>query len=196
LRVAGILKIKLDAKETKETLCKKIEKARNAMIAPKPKPVAPPKPTRKEVAQQKKNTKKEEVLKKRALNDDSIKKDIIKLYGKRWMTKYKNVMPSINNDVKEMKEKLNKLGKRNALGVPFKKDADVLKKRLVNRWKSERERNLEKKMIMNQLNVNGVPRNLVTQYRNAATNFIMTRGPTMKQLQNYKKTWINLRTKR
>jgi hypothetical protein len=71
-----------------------------------------------------------------------------------------------------------------------------VKKRLVNRWKSERERTLEKKVIMNQINVKNVPRNLVTQYRNAATNFIMTKGPTAKQLENYKKTWINLRKKR
>jgi hypothetical protein len=72
---------------------------------------------------------------------------------------------------------------------------DLVKKRLVNRWKNERGRNLEKKVIMNQLNVNGVPQKLVTQYRSAATNFIMTKGPTAKQLENYKKTWINLRNK-
>jgi hypothetical protein len=48
---------------------------------------------------------------------------------------------------------------------------------------------------MNQLNVTGVPQKLVTQYRSAATNFIMTKGPTAKQLENYKKTWINLRNK-
>ena len=197
LRVAGILKIKLDSKETKTTLCKKIEAVRNAKVAPKPKPkTPPPKPTRMNVAQKKRNIKKQTVIKKRSLNDESIKKDIVKMYGKRWMSRYKNVMPSLNSDVKEMKTRLNKLSKRNAIGVPFKKDADELKKRLVNRWKSERGRNLEKKIIMNQLNVNGVPRNLVTQYKNAATNYIMTQGPTMKQLETYKKTWINLRKTR
>jgi len=191
LRVAGILKIKLDAKETKATLCKKIEKARNAMIAPKPKskPKTPP-PSRKEVAQQKKNVKRREVIKKRGLNDNSIRKDIVELYGKRWMARYKNVMPSLNNDVKEMKVRLNKLSSGNKRGIPFKKDVDLLKKRLVNRWKSERGRFLEKKVIMNQLNVNGVPKNLVTQYRSAATNYIMSRGPTAKQLELYKNAWI------
>ena len=196
MRVAGILKIKLDPKETKATLCKKIEAVRNVKAAPKPKPkTPPPKPTRKEVAQQKRNVKKEEVIKKRGLNENSIRKDIEKLYGKRWMSRYKNVMPSLNNDVREMKARLNKLKTGNKMGIPFKKDADLLKKRLVNRWKSERERNLEKKVIMNQINVSGVPRNLVAQYRSAATNFIMTKGPTAKQLENYKKTWINLRNK-
>ena len=197
LRVAGILKIKLDSKETKTTLCKKIEAVRNAKVAPKPKPkTPPPKPTRMNVAQKKRNIKKQTVIKKRSLNDESIKKDIVKMYGKRWMSRYKNVMPSLNSDVKEMKTRLNKLSKRNAIGVPFKKDADELKKRLVNRWKSERGRNLEKKIIMSQVNANGVPRNLVTQYKNAATNYIMTQGPTMKQLETYKKTWINLRKTR
>jgi hypothetical protein len=191
LRVAGILKIKLDPKETKVTLCKKIEKARNAMIAPKPKPKTPP--TRKEVAQQKKNVKKEAAIKKRGLNENSIRRDIEKLYGKRWMTRYKNVMPSLNNDVKEMKARLNKLKTGNKMGVPFKKDVDILKKRLVNRWKNERGRNLEMKVIGNQLNVTGVPNRLVVQYKNAATNYIMKNGPTMKQLEKYKKTWINLR---
>jgi hypothetical protein len=194
LRVAGILKIKLDSKETKATLCKKIENARNAMLAPKPKPKTPP-PSRKEVAQKKRNVKKERVIKKRGLNENSIRKDIIKLYGKRWMDRYKNVMPSLNNDVKEMKMRLNRLKMGNKQGIPFKKDVDLVKKRLVNRWKNDRGRNLEKKVIMNQVNVKGVPQKLVTQYRSAATNFIMTKGPTAKQLENYKKTWINLRNK-
>ena len=194
LRVAGILKIKLDPKETKVTLCKKIEKARNAMIAPKPKPKTPP--TRKEVAQQKKNVKKDAAIKKRGLNENSIRRDIEKLYGKRWMTRYKNVMPSLNNDVKEMKERLNKLKTGNKMGIPFKRDVDILKKRLVNRWKNERGRNLEMKVIGNQLNVTGVPNRLVVQYKNAATNYIMKNGPTMKQLEKYKNTWINLRKNR
>ena len=193
LRVAGILKIKLDPKETKVSLCKKIEKARNAMIAPKPKPKPP---TRKEVAQQKKNVKKEVVIKKRGLNENSIRRDIEKLYGKRWIDRYKNVMPSLNNDVKEMKMRLNKLKTGNKMGVPFKKDVDTLKKRLVNRWKNERGRNLEMKVIGNQLNVTGVPNRLVVQYKNAATNYIIKNGPTMKQLEKYKKTWINLRKNR
>jgi hypothetical protein len=194
LRVAGILKIKLDAKETKASLCKKIEAVRNVKVAPKPKPRTPP-PSRKEVAQKKRNVKKEQVIKKRGLNENSIRKDIVKLYGKRWMDRYKNVMPSLNNDVKEMKMRLNKLKMGNKQGIPFKKDVDLVKKRLVNRWKNERGRNLEKKVIMNQLNVRNVPKNLVTQYRSAATNYIMKNGPTIKQLENYKKTWINLRKK-
>src|SRR5210317_2181010 len=196
LRVAGILKIKLDAKETKASLCKKIEAVRNAKVAPKPKPKPrTPPPSRKEVAQKKRNVKKEQVIKKRGLNENSIRKDIVKLYGKRWMDRYKNVMPSLNNDVREMKMRLNRLKTGNKQGIPFKKDVDLVNKRLVNRWENERGRNLEKKVIKNQLNVTGVPTPIVPQYRKAATNYIMKNGPTIKQLENYKKTWINLRKK-
>ena len=220
LRVAGILKIKLDPKETKATLCKKIEKVRNTMAAPKPKPkTPPPKPTRKEVAKQKENAKVQQVIKKRGLNENSIRRDLVKLYGSRWMDRYKNVMPSLDNDVKAVKVMIRKFmannaspngnngnrrsaspnennGKTNRSGLPFKTNIDKIKKRMVSNWKMERRQELEKKVIRNQLNVNNVPRNLVTQYRNAATNFIITKGPTMKQLQDYKKTWINLRMKR
>ena len=104
-------------------------------------------------------------------------------------------MPSLNNDVKEMKMRLNRLKTGNKQGIPFKKDVDTLKKRLVDRWKTERGRNLEKKVVRNQLNVAGVPNKLVAQYRDAAANYIMKNGPTMKQLEKYKKTWINLRNK-
>ena len=196
-RVAGILNIKLDPKETKATLCAKIEKVRNTMAAPKPKPkTPPPKPTRKEVAKQKEVVKTQQVIKKRGLNENSIRRDLVKLYGSRWMNRYKNVMPSLDNDVKAVKVKINELNKGNKLGLPFKKNVDTIKKDMVSNWKMERRQELEKKVIRNQLNVNNVPRKLVTQYRNAATNFIITKGPTMKQLQDYKKTWINLRMKR
>jgi len=191
LRVAGILKIKLDPKETKVTLCKKIEKVRNAMVAPKPKPKTPP--TRKEVAKQKQTNKVQQVIKKRGLNENSIRRDLVKLYGSRWMNRYKNVMPPLNNDVKAIKAKINQLNKGNKLGVPFKKNVDAIKRDMVSNWKMERRQELEKKFIGSQLNVTNVPRNLVTQYRNAATNYILTKGPTMKQLANHKKTWLNAR---
>ena len=194
LRVAGILNIKLDPNETKATLCKKIEKVRNAMTAPKPKPKTPPsKPTRKEVAKQKEVVKVQQVVKKRGLNENSIRRDLVKLYGSRWMNRYKNVMPSLDNDVKAIKVKINQLNKGNKLGLPFKKNVDAIKRDMVSNWKLERRQELEKKFIGSQLNVTNVPRNLVTQYRNAATNYILTKGPTMKQLANHKKTLLNAR---
>ena len=190
LRVAKILKIQLDEKETKATLCKKIEKVRNAMTAPKPKPKTPPtkKVVRQEKAQEKKVVRTNQVMKKRGLDDNSIRKDIVKLYGKRWMDRYK---PSLNNDVREMTIRLGKMSGGNKMGIPFKKNVDDVKKALVNKWKRERGRNLEKKYIMNSLNVSGIPRNMVNTYRARATNYIMIHSPTKTQLVKYKKTWLN-----
>jgi hypothetical protein len=192
LRVAKILKIQLDDKETKTTLCKKIEKARNAMIAPKPKPKTPPpkKVVRQQKAQEKKAVKTNQVMKKRGLNDNSIRKDIIKLYGKRWMDRYKNVMPSLNSDVREMTVRLGKMTGGNKAGIPFKKNIDEVKKNVVNRWKSDRVRDLEKKVIVNNLNVSGIPRNMVTSYKSNALNYIMTHKPTTAKLEKYKKNWL------
>jgi hypothetical protein len=189
LRVAKILKIQLDEKETKITLCKKIEKARNNMIAPKPKPNTPP--TKKVVAEKKKVVRTEQVMKKRGLNGNTIRKDIIKLYGKRWMDRYKNVMPSLNNDIREMTVRLGKMTSGNKMGIPFKKNVDDVKKNIVNKWKRERARNLEKKFIMNSLNVSGIPRNMVTAYKNSATNYILIHKPTNTKFARYKKTWLN-----
>jgi hypothetical protein len=193
LRVAKILKIQLDEKETKATLCKKIEKARNSMLAPKPKPKTPPakKVVRQQKAQEKKVVRTEQVMKKRGLDDNSIRKDIVKLYGKRWMDRYKNVMPSLNNDVREMTIRLGKMSGGNKAGIPFKKNVDDVKKALVDKWKRERGRNLEKKYIMNSLNVSGIPRNMVNTYKARATNYIMIHSPTKTQLEKYKKTWLN-----
>jgi len=112
VRVAGILKITLDEKETKKSLCKKIEKVRNNLAKPKPKPVAPPKPTKREVQREKTNVKvgmkKAEVMKKRGLDENSIRKDITKLYGDKWLKRYK---PNLNQDVRNMKSALNAITK-------------------------------------------------------------------------------------
>jgi hypothetical protein len=112
----------------------------------------------------------------------------VKLYGKKWMDRYK---PSLNNDVREMTIRLGKMSGGNKMGIPFKKNVDDVKKALVNKWKKERVRNLEKKYIMNSLNVSGIPRNMVNAYRVRATNYIMIHSPTKTQLAKYKKTWLN-----
>ena len=203
LRVARLLNITLDPKETKSTLCKKIEAVRNAKLAPKPKTPPQPQLSRQNLSKQKELAKREQVMKKRSLNENSIRRDIINLYGKRWMNRYKNVMPSIDNDVKVVRAAINQYNKTNKLGLPFKKNIDLIKKEYVMTWKSQRGANLEVLVqrnelnrIKNQLNINNVPRNLVTQYRNSALNFIKTQKPTAKQLSSFKRTWLNLRMKR
>jgi hypothetical protein len=165
------MKIDVNAKDTKDTICKKLETAQkilaNAKASPKPKPKPVP-PV------------------KKGFDENSIRKDISKLYGKRWMQQYKNVMPSINNDVREMKARLNKMP-----GKPLKRNINQVKKQLVEKWKNQRKRDLDKKLILKSLNVNGIPRNMVNAYKTGALNYIMTHKPTKAKLARYKKTWVN-----
>ena len=187
LKTAAIMKINVSANETKDAICKKIEAAQKiltkAKATPKPKTASPKKP----------NT---TVLKKRGLDENSIRKDIVKLYGKRWMDQYKNVMPSLNNDVREMKTQLNKMTSGNKSGVPFKKNVDQVKKQVVDKWKDQRKRDLNKKRILNSLNVNGIPRNMVAAYKKSALNYINVHQPTKAKLAKYKKTWLNNKNKK
>lgn len=186
LNTATIMKIDVNTKDTRDVICNKIEKVQKMLenaktkvkLTPTPKTVSPKKPNM-------------AVLKKRGLDENSIRKDIVKLYGKRWLGQYKNVMPSLNNDVREMKTRLNKLSSGNRAGVPFKKNVDQAKKKLVENWKNQRKRDLEKKMIMKTLNVNGIPRNMVSTYKNNALNYIMVHKPTGAKLVKYKKAWLN-----
>jgi TATA-box binding protein (TBP) (component of TFIID and TFIIIB) len=186
MRVAMILKIPLTTSETKISLCRKIQMARNNLSAPKPK--TPPPPTKKDVKKMQMNTKRAEILKKRGLDDNSIRKDIVKLYGDTWVKRYN---PSLNDDVKNMKRALSILNKGNKLGIPFKKNVDDIKKKVVGRWKFERKENLEKKYLSNKINVSGINYNLRNAYRRAAVNYIMSqKGPVSnKKLNAYKKSW-------
>src|SRR6056300_1603190 len=107
IRFAKIMKVNVNAKNDKMTIAKKLEKERNTIAAkpktpPRPKPKPAPKPSRKNITQQKRNAEREKVIKKRGLDEASIRRDIMRLYGKRWMTRYK---PSIENDVREMERK-------------------------------------------------------------------------------------------
>ena len=192
LRVAAILKIRPDAKETKTSLCKKIEKIRNNLAAPKPKSPPKPKPTKKNVVAAKRNVKKAEVMKKRGLDENSIRKDVKKLYGDKWIKRYQ---PNLNQDVRNMKSALNAINKGNKTGVPFKKDVDQVKKNVVSRWKMERRRELERKYLMNKVNVTGVAFNIRNDYRRAAANYIMSKKtpPSNKKMAEYRNYWLKFR---
>jgi hypothetical protein len=91
---------------------------------------------------------------KRRLSNDAIKQDLEKEYGKRWMKKYKNVMPSLNTDVTEIKKRINALSSKNKnkAGVPFKSAVNKIKKNSVRTWKFIREKKLNNKL--NNLNNN------------------------------------------
>src|SRR6056300_429021 len=193
LRIAAILKIKPDEKETKASLCKKIQSVRNNLAKPKPKPPPPPpKPTKRNVVAAKRNVKKTEIMKKRGLDENSIRKDVKKLYGDKWMNRYK---PNLNQDVRNMKSALNAINKGNKLGIPFKKDIDQVKKNVVTRWKMERKRELERKYLMNKVNVTAIAFNLRNAYKRAAANYIMSKKtpPSNKKMTEYRNYWLKFR---
>lgn len=197
-RIATVMKIPLTGKEKKADICKLIEKARNNISV---KPVVKP-PSPRTIKQKVKNSKliaKEinrqfkmnNIEMKRRLNTNSIRNDLTKLYGSKWMNRYK---PNLNNDIASVQNKINTIQKKNKLGVPFKRDIDAIKKRLVEQWKKDRVRNLEKNLV----NVTGVGYNLRDAYRRAAMNFVTNlysnkKRATAKRLSEFKKNWLKFR---
>ena len=126
--------------DTVETICKKLN-------IPTPLPVNVKKVEKVAKAVNKKDKAKGKVLETRGLTNTGIKKDIEKLYGKKWMNTYRNVMPSINSDVTELKKRINAANiKKNKAGVPFKLGVNDIKRRTVSEWKMQRKKNLNNKL--------------------------------------------------
>jgi hypothetical protein len=172
--------------DTIKTLCEKLKldvNKRNANIAEK-------KRANKALnAELKREAKLGNIEKRRKLNINGIKNDILKLYGPRWMKKYGKVM-NINKDVEEMSNLLNNASTKknlvNKKGILRKMPANDIKKNLVSEWKKERALEYNKKLIKNEYGKHG----------SAVVNYILTRKPTKTQIKNfiekYKKTRANL----
>ncbi|MBT6184270.1 MAG: hypothetical protein HOI07_05935 [Betaproteobacteria bacterium] len=153
--VAMTKNISVSDTDTVDTLCEKLKM---------------PAPVRRQPSKTKTATKTANITannyKKRGLNNASVKSNIEKLYGDKWMTKYKNVMQPLNKNVVEMQKIINALNlKKNKKGVPFKKGVDQVKKTTVRTWKSQRKVELNKKL--NELN-NAFAKNL-ENFMNVAT---------------------------
>jgi len=90
-----------------------------------------------------------------------------------------------------MKSALNAITRGNKMGVPFKKNINETKKKVVNRWKMERRRELERKYLMNTVNVTSIANSLKNDYRRAAANYIMKQKtpPSKKKMDDYRKYW-------
>ena len=204
IRITTVMKIVLTGKEKKNDLCKLIEKARNNIDnKPVVKPLSPgalkqkeknAKEISKNISQQMKIN---DIEIKRRLNENSIRNDLGKLYGSKWMNRYK---PTLTQDVKMVQNKIRNISNtnKNKLGVPFKRTIDTIKKQLVSNWKMQRKRDLEKKYLNNKLNVNGVNANLKNAYRRAAVNYMMNLTNTKKKIDaekmnRYKKQWLKTR---
>ena len=191
---AALLKINTSGKQTKDALCKQIEKTRNNLAKPKPPP--PPKPTKRNVQKEKKAQVQTEKMKERVkrvgLDDNSIRKDLEKQYGKVWMNRYK---PNLTQDVRNIKNAVSRVGANNrnkALGVPKKMVVDQIKKDMIKNWKMQRKRNLERNYVMKNVNVTGVPNNMKNKWRQAAANEALRRNKilTAKQFAALKKKWL------
>ena len=137
----------------------------------------------------KNNAKNAVTEKKRRLNTNSIRNDIIKLYGPRWMKKYKNVM-NIEKDVKDMTNLLNNASKESNLtnkrGILKKMPANDIKRGQVSEWKQARALQYKKKLIQKEYGKHG----------NAVVNYILTHSPTKTKIKEfikkYEKTRANL----
>lgn len=132
--------------DTVDTICKKLN-------IPKPLPTNVKKIEKAAKAANKKVKAQSKVLETRGLTNKAIKKDIQKLYGKKWLNTYKNVMPSLNSDVTELKKRINAANiKKNKAGVPFKMGVNAIKRQTVSEWKMQRRQKLNNKL--NALNNN------------------------------------------
>lgn len=99
------------------------------------------------------NTKVAGIMEKRRLTNNTIKQNLTTLYGKKWMNTYATVMPSLNENVAEIKKRIDALNlKKNKQGLPFKKEVNALKKSSVRDWKLMRKKTLNNKL--NALNNN------------------------------------------
>jgi len=127
--------------------------------------------------------------KKRRLNTNSIRNDILKLYGPRWLKKYKSVM-NIEKDVRDVTNILNRAAKEknlvNKKGILKKMPANDIKREQVSEWKQERVAEYEKKLIKKEYG----------KYGNVVVNYILTHKPTKTKIkafiQKYEKTRANL----
>lgn len=172
--------------DTIKTLCEKLKldvNKRNTNVAEK-------KRANKALnAELKREAKLGNIEKRRKLNLNGIRNDILKLYGPRWIKKYGKVM-NINKDVEEMSNLLNNASTKknlvNKKGILRKMPANDIKKNLVSEWKKERTLEYKKKLIKNEYGKHG----------SAVVNYILTQNPTKTQIKNfiekYKKTRANL----
>jgi hypothetical protein len=127
--------------------------------------------------------------KKRRLNTNSIRNDIVKLYGPRWMKKYKNYV-NIEKDVKDLTNLLNTASKEanltNKKGILKKMPANDIKRNQVSEWKQERILQYKKKLVQKEYGKHG----------NTVVNYILTHSPTKAKIkafiEKYEKTRANL----
>jgi len=129
---------------------------------------------------------------KRRLNDTGIRNDLVKMYGKKWMTKYGKVM-DLDKNVRDVKRELNKAEKNNSLnvttrnGVIRKMVANDIKKAMVKDMKLNQENTLKKKLLINEAQklYGKFGKNMVNNVIKYATNLPKTYALNSSKIKNY-----------
>ena len=129
---------------------------------------------------------------KRRLNDTGIRNDLVKMYGKKWMTKYGKVM-NLDKNVRDIKRELNKAEKNNSLnvttrnGVIRKMVANDIKKAMVKDMKLNQENTLKKKLLRNEAQklYGKFGKNMVNNVIKYATNLPKTYALNSTKIKNY-----------
>ena len=129
---------------------------------------------------------------KRRLNDTGIRNDLVKMYGKKWMTKYGKVM-DLDKNVRDIKRELNKAEKNNSLnvttrnGVIRKMIANDIKKAMVKNMKLNQENALKKKLLRNEAQklYGKFGKNMVNNVIKYATNLPKTYALNSSKIKNY-----------
>jgi hypothetical protein len=129
---------------------------------------------------------------KRRLNDTGIRNDLVKMYGKKWMTKYGKVM-DLDKNVRDVKRELNKAEKNNSLnvttrnGVIRKMVANDIKKAMVKDMKFNQENTLKKKLLRNEAQklYGKFGKNMVNNVIKYATNLPKTYALNSSKIKNY-----------
>ncbi len=142
--------ITVEDKDTVKTLCQKLQ---NKPKTPKTPNTPNSLANEMERALLKRN--RNIVNKKRRINNTSIKNDLVKMYGKKWMTKYGKVM-DLDKNAREVKTQLNKMEKNKSLNVTTRNGAikklvaNDIKRAMVKDWKLNQEQNLKKKLLQKE----------------------------------------------
>jgi len=134
------------------------------------------------------------INRKRRINESSIKNDIVKMYGKKWMTKYGKVM-NLDKNVRDVKKELNKAEKNNSLnvttrnGVIKKMVANDIKRAMVRNMKLNHEQDLKKKLLRNEAQklYGKFGKNMVNNVVKYAANLPKTYTLNSSKIKNYVK---------
>jgi hypothetical protein len=129
---------------------------------------------------------------RRRLNDTGIRNDLVKMYGKKWMTKYGKVM-DLDKNVRDVKRELNKAEKNNSLnvtsrnGIIRKMVANDIKKAMVKDMKLNQENTLKKKLLRNEAQklYGKFGKNMVNNVIKYAANLPKTYALNSSKIKNY-----------